>query len=205
MASNPSRVPRSRFLRNSGTRRSVNRSPWMNLVRRPWSSGSILKKCSPSKIPGSMTRPSHRSSWSGTARRTRGRNVMPLPPTGRINTFSVSPSRGDPSMLRTKGFHCGCAWKSTNTFHTLRGGALISIVVVISCISHFTFRFGAPEASWASPAQLRPQRSGRSKPLVSNTDPALRSLLWPSGVPSRGDAPCPAMLPRRISRRGEAC
>jgi hypothetical protein len=42
-------------------------------------------------------------------------------------------------MLRTKGFHCGCAWKSTNTFRTLRGGALISIVVMISCISHLTF------------------------------------------------------------------
>jgi hypothetical protein len=27
-----------------------------------------------------------------------------------------------------------------HTFHTLRGGALISIVVMISCISHLTFR-----------------------------------------------------------------
>jgi hypothetical protein len=51
----------------------VKRSPWMKRVRRPWSSGSILKKCSPSRMPGSTTRPSHRSSSSGTARRTRGR------------------------------------------------------------------------------------------------------------------------------------
>ena len=53
-------------------------------------------------------------------------------------------------MLQTKGFHCGCAWKSTNTFHTLRGGALISIVVMISCVSHLWF--GAPDASSAFPA-----------------------------------------------------
>jgi hypothetical protein len=44
-------------------------------------------------------------------------------------------------MLRTKGFHCRCAGKSTNSVHTLRGGALISILVMISCISHLTFRF----------------------------------------------------------------
>jgi hypothetical protein len=36
---------------------------------------------------------------------------------------------------------------------------------------------------------------------VSNSEPALHSLLSPRGVPWRGDAPYPAILPRRISRR----
>ena len=37
--------------------------------------------------------------------------------------------------------------KLHDTVHTLRGGALVSIVVLISCISHLTFHGNAPQAA----------------------------------------------------------
>jgi hypothetical protein len=45
---------------------------------------------------------------------------------------------------------------------------LISIVVMISCISHVTFRLGAPDASWSSPAQPRCVSCEHGDELVNN-------------------------------------
>ena len=55
---------------------SLRQSDASGLTRR------ILKKCSPSKIPGNRIRPTQRNSLFGSATNTVGRNVMARPPTG---------------------------------------------------------------------------------------------------------------------------
>jgi hypothetical protein len=68
--------------------------------------GSMTKACSPSKMPGSSTRPSQRSSRSGSAIRTVGRKVIGLRLIGWAVTSSLLSTFASP-MMRMKGFHSG--------------------------------------------------------------------------------------------------
>jgi hypothetical protein len=81
--------------------------------------------------PGIRTRPSQRSSRSGSAVSTFGRNVDARPPADWIRTESLAPGRGSPSSFVMNGFQLGKASVSVNVAHTRAGLASISIVLAI--------------------------------------------------------------------------
>jgi hypothetical protein len=91
---------------NGRTSRPVNRSSWRNLLR-PSPSGSTRNECSPSKSPGTSSRPRQRSSRSGSASTTVGLNVIARPPGGAIRTSSFDPGRASPLILFMNGFQSG--------------------------------------------------------------------------------------------------
>ena len=89
----------------AGTSSPLNVSSWRS--RQPLACGSMMKACSPSKMPGSSTRPSQRNSRSGSATRTVGRKVIGLRLAGWAVTSSRAPTFASPVMRRMKGFHSG--------------------------------------------------------------------------------------------------
>ena len=68
---------------------------------------SMMKACSPSNRPGTSTRPSQRSSCSGSATSTVGLKVIALRPAGCTVTSRRAPTRGSPVRRRMEGFHSG--------------------------------------------------------------------------------------------------
>jgi len=87
----------------NGIKMPPNFSDWVTRVCPPCSSSANW--CVPSKIPGTSSRPIHRSVMPGLTTSTRGRKVSGLPWDGTSRRVGVSPSASRPEADWMNGFH----------------------------------------------------------------------------------------------------